>query len=322
MSNQAIIDDLTRVKWGVVKRAPSWDPLQKNLKDAEADCLTQVSTLCKKLGGSLYLANSLVLEADSGYVFSDTQINGIPAGLFMGDLTGPVMHGFAWFQAIFQAKYGRGASPYNLVQSKFVVAGAPSHFYEMSLPSRGALIIGQEFDRLIQIIGAEKSDLSKPDADKAISAMLLAPVLFPPSAIPSAADIEIQLEWHAWQYRMVEICESIYIDSMKAKYLEDPPHTDLAVLFDRLGALVMAAYKAKVPLTGLAAMNDLQALRKGMEQGAVTANTFRAGLPAIDLPIGAHFPPLVAAYLRAHGFDELQKIYLSAQRMTFSLANL
>lgn len=322
MSNQTIIDDLTRIKFAVLKRAPSWDPLQKNLKEAEADCLTHVSTLCKKLGGSIYLANPLVLDTDSSYVFSNTQINGTFAGLFMGDLTGPIMHGFAWFQAIFLAAYGRGASPYSLVQSKFVVSGGASHFYEMGSPSRTALAVGQEFDRLIRIIAAEKNEISKSDADKAVSAMLLAPVLFPPTAFPTAGDIEIQLEWHAWQYRMVEICESIYIDSLKAKYLEDPPHTDLALLFDRLGALLMAAYKAQVTLTGVAAMNDLQALQKGMEQRTVTASTFRSGLPAIDLPISVHFPPLVAAYVRAHGFDELQKIYLSSQRMTFPLANL
>ena len=85
MSNQTIIDDLTRIKFAVLKRAPSWDPLQKNLKEAEADCLTHVSTLCKKLGGSIYLANPLVLDTDSSYVFSNTQINGTFAGLFMGD---------------------------------------------------------------------------------------------------------------------------------------------------------------------------------------------------------------------------------------------
>ena len=187
----------------------------------------------------------------------------------------------------------------------------------MGSPSRAAQSVGQEFDRLIQIIGAEKTDVSKADADKAVSAMLLAPVLFPPTAFPGASDIEIQLEWHAWQYRMVEICESLYIDSLRAKFLEDPPHTDLDLLFDRLGALVMAAYKSKVPLTGIPAMNDLRALRKGMEQRTITAADFRGGLPAIDLSITAHFPSLVAAYLRAHGFDELQRSYLSSQRIDF-----
>ena len=321
MSNQTIIDDLTRIKFAVLKRAPSWDPLQKNLKEAEADCLTQVSTLCKKLGGSIYLANPLVWTPTAATFFPTHKSTELLPACSWG--ISPVRSCTASLgSSDIPGRYGRGASPYSLVQSKFVVSGGASHFYEMGSPSRTALAVGQEFDRLIRIIAAEKNEISKSDADKAVSAMLFAPVLFPPTAFPTAGDIEIQLEWHAWQYRMVEICESIYIDSLKAKYLEDPPHTDLALLFDRLGALLMAAYKAQVTLTGVAAMNDLQALQKGMEQRTVTASTFRSGLPAIDLPISVHFPPLVAAYVRAHGFDELQKIYLSSQRMTFPSANL
>lgn len=321
MANQSIVDDLKRVKTGVMQRGPRWEALDKALKDAEVTSRAQVAAVTKKMGGSYNLDWPLGLETAQRGAYSDTYINGLPIRAFMGMLSGPVMHGFFWFQAIFNVLHGSGQNAYDMVHSAFQDHGVQT-FEDMTSPTRAAEQLGKEFDRLIRAVGGEKSNISKPDADKAITAMLLAPMLFPPASAPDAKAIEVQIEWHSWQILMPDIADNIYADALAAKVYEDPAKTNLDVLFDRLGDLVMGAYKANVPLTGGPEMADLEKLRKGLENRTITQANFGKTLPPINLTVPVSFPPKVLSYVRAHGFEETQKIYLGANRMTFAEAGL
>jgi hypothetical protein len=321
MSNQPIIDDLNRIKKAAVQRAPRWDLLDTALKDAEQAAHAQLKTISKQMGGSYNLDWPLGLKNLSQYAFYGTRINGISSSAFLGKLEGPIIHGFLWFQAIFNSTHERGQTLYKVADSQIPMVPADS-FGEMISPARMVAKLAAEFDRLTKVIAAEKEDLPKVHADKAVSAMLLAPILFPPVNIPNAKTIEIQLEWFDWQMHMPDIAENIYADYLKSKVYENPPKTNLDVLFKRLGDLVMAAYAAQVPLTGYLAMSDLQALRKGLEKRTITGKDFRGGELFVDLTVAVNFPPKVKNYLNAHGFEAQQKVYMADQRMTFAEAGL
>lgn len=322
MTNASIVGELKRVKQGLIQRAPRWDALDKSLKDAATIADAQTKSISKKMGGSYILSHPLNLDQMSKVSFVVAEINGLSAAQFMGMATSPIMHGFFWFQAIFIASHGRGQNPYDLVQSQFAVGGGPNYFQDMAIPSLNAQKIGREFDRLIKVIEAEKTALSEPDAEKAISAMLLAPIFFPPTQIPTVEAIEVQIEWSQWQALMDDIAENIYADSLAAKVYENPPKTNLDVLFDRLNALVMTAYKFGIKLVGYPEMSNLENLRRGLERQTITRANFAKGVPNYEMSVTVNFPPKVMNYVRAHGFEGTQKVYLSNQRMTFAEANL
>jgi hypothetical protein len=321
MSNQPIVDDLIRIKKAAVERAPRWDVLDAALKDAEKSAHEHLKTISHQMGGSFNLDWPLGLRNLSQYAFYGTRINGIASGAFLGKLEGPVIHGFLWFQAIMNSIHGQAQRIYKVADSGLPMIPA-DNFQEVISPVRMMAKIAAEFDRLAKAIAAEKTDLPKAHADKAISAMLLAPILFPPKSIPDTKTIEVQLEWFAWQMHMPDICDNIEMDYLKSKVYENPPKTNLDPFFKRLGDLVMAGYAAQVPLTGYPAFDDLLALRKGLENRTITAKDFRGREFYVDLTVAVSFPPKVRNYLNAHGFEAQQKVYMAEQRMTFSEAGL
>lgn len=321
MTNASAVADLKRVQRGLIQRAPRWDKLTTNLQEAGAAALAQVKSVSKSMHSFLYLENPIDMETMQETAYALATINKMPINAIQSP-TGPIMHGFMWFQAIFIAKHGRSENPYKLMESHLPLGTLPDTFEDLTLPGKSAQKLSQEFDRLIRIIESEKSDLSASDVDKAISSMLLAPILFPPTAIPSVEEIEVQIEWCEWQVQMRSIAETLYLEDLDAKIYENPRKSDLDVVFKRLGDLVMSAYKHRINLAGIPEFVNLVALRAGLDKRTLTRGNFEKAIPSYDIPVSFNFPPMVNTYLMAHGFDETQKIYLSNNRMTFVQANL
>ncbi len=321
MTNASTVADLKRVQRGLIQRAPKWDALTSNMQNAAAEALRQINSVSQAMGSFLYLANPIDMGTMENVAFSRATISGLPIGAIASP-TGPIMHGFFWFQAIFIAKYGHEQNPYKIVESRLPVGSGPSSFDDLRLPSKSTQHLSMEFERLIKIIESEKAELSTVDADKAISAMLLAPILFPPLAIPSVEEIEVRIEWCEWQVQMRNIAESLYLEDLEAKIYENPKASNLDVLFKRLGDLIMSSYNYRIKLENIPEFADLAGLRRGLDKRTITRGNFEKGLPAYEIPVSFNFPPLVNTYLKAHGFEETQKIYLNSNRMTFAQANL
>lgn len=322
MTKETTIADLKRIQRGVLQRAERWNPVVLNLREAATIADTSTKSISKKMGGSLILSHPMNLELMSAVSLGVAHINGINASVFISDLCSPIMHGFFWFQAIFIAVHGREQTNYSLQQSRFRLGSDAAVFQELDLPKNTALEYDREFNRLVRAIEAEKSEMPPSDAEKAVSAMLLAPIFFPPVQIPTVEAIALQIEWCQWQVLLSRVAENIYLDDLASKVYEHPPKTDLDILFSRLSTLVLTASRLGIRLSGIPAMSDLSSLRRGLEQRTLTQSSFNVPPPPYEIPVGVNFPNLVTNFLKAHGFAELQKVYLSNQHMTFALANL
>jgi len=135
MTNASTVADLKRVQRGLIQRAPKWDALTSNMQNAAAEALRQIKSVSQAMGSFLYLANPIDMGTMENVAFSRATISGLPIGAIASP-TGPIMHGFFWFQAIFIAKYGPEQNPYKIVESRLPVGSGPSSFDDLRLPSK------------------------------------------------------------------------------------------------------------------------------------------------------------------------------------------